>query len=98
MLLWGFAFLVAAGPAFGVQPRAAQTFTSAFARADHRVDPAARPREPGTIEIHTRARMLYFILPDGRALRYPVAVGRLGRQWYGATRIVSKRLSPAWTP
>ena len=30
--------------------------------------------------------------------RYRVGVGRAGQQWFGTTRIVSKRLWPDWTP
>src|SRR6185312_11328512 len=31
-------------------------------------------------------------------IRYPVGVGRAGKQWYGTTRIVNKALKPGWTP
>ena len=38
---------------------------------------------PGTIVIRTSERRLYLTLGDGSAIRYPVAVGRLGKQWFG---------------
>jgi hypothetical protein len=54
--------------------------------------------EPGTIVVRVSERRLYFILGEGRALRYPVGVGRSGKQWFGSTHIVSKRIRPAWSP
>lgn len=53
---------------------------------------------PGTIVVRTNERKLYLILENGQAIRYSVGVGRTGKQWFGATRIVSKRLRPAWSP
>jgi len=99
MLRWILALLLASVAAFHGRAGFAQGFASAFpAPVEQRVETYSGNAEPGTIEIHTQSRKLYFILPDGRALRYPVGVGRLGKQWYGSTRIVEKRLSPAWTP
>jgi lipoprotein-anchoring transpeptidase ErfK/SrfK len=54
--------------------------------------------EPGTIVIHTHERRLYFYLGGGRALRYPVGVGRAGMQWSGTSYINGKYLNPAWRP
>lgn len=52
----------------------------------------------GTIVIKTRERRLYLMLGDGRALRYPVGVGRAGMAWAGSTRIDGKYVRPAWAP
>jgi lipoprotein-anchoring transpeptidase ErfK/SrfK len=54
--------------------------------------------EPGTIVIKTSERRLYLVLGEGRALRYPVAVGRPGKQWAGAAYVNGKHVHPAWTP
>lgn len=54
--------------------------------------------EPGTILVRTQQRKLYYVVSRGAALRYTVGVGRAGKQWFGTTRIVTKALSPAWTP
>lgn len=54
--------------------------------------------EPGTIIIRTNERKLYYVVDRGRAVRYPVGVGRAGKQWFGTTRIETKALSPAWSP
>jgi lipoprotein-anchoring transpeptidase ErfK/SrfK len=52
----------------------------------------------GTIVVRTAERRLYYVLGDGRAIRYPVGVGRAGKQWSGVTRIDGKYLRPAWSP
>jgi lipoprotein-anchoring transpeptidase ErfK/SrfK len=53
---------------------------------------------PGTIVVKTNERRLYLILDSGRAMRYPVGVGRSGKQWAGTTRIDGKYQNPAWSP
>ena len=52
----------------------------------------------GTIVIKTNERRLYYVLGDGRAVRYPVGVGRSGKQWFGQSSITGKYLKPAWSP
>ncbi|GJD32121.1 putative L,D-transpeptidase YbiS [Methylobacterium adhaesivum] len=53
---------------------------------------------PGTVVVHTAARQLYFVNGDGTAIRYPVAVGKPGKQWTGAREIDGKYVQPAWSP
>ena len=53
---------------------------------------------PGTIVVKTNERRLYLILDDGYAMRYPVGVGKAGKQWAGVTRIDGKYRNPAWAP
>jgi lipoprotein-anchoring transpeptidase ErfK/SrfK len=57
-----------------------------------------RDGSPGTIVVRTSERRLYFVLEEGRAIRYPVGVGRVGQQWSGTSRISGKYLKPAWSP
>ena len=52
----------------------------------------------GTIVVETGERALYLVTGKGQAIKYPVGVGRSGQQWFGATRIVSKHIKPAWKP
>ena len=59
---------------------------------------AASGYAPGTIVIRTNERRLYYYLGDGKALRYPVGVGRAGMQWTGTSFINGKYLNPAWAP
>ena len=53
---------------------------------------------PGTIVVKTNERRLYLILDNGHAMRYPVGVGKSGKQWAGTTRIDGKYSNPAWSP
>jgi lipoprotein-anchoring transpeptidase ErfK/SrfK len=59
---------------------------------------AMRGGTPGTIVVRTRERRLYLVLGDGRALRYPVAVGKAGMQWTGHARVEGIYRWPAWAP
>ena len=52
----------------------------------------------GTVLVRTGERRLYYVLGDGRAVRYRVGVGRTGKQWSGRTYINGKYLKPAWSP
>ena len=53
---------------------------------------------PGTIVVRTNERRLYLVLGQGRAVVYPVGVGRAGQQWSGRAVVESKRIRPAWAP
>ena len=53
---------------------------------------------PGTVVIKTRERRLYYVVGNGRALRYPVGVGRPNKQWTGQSMISGKYIKPAWSP
>lgn len=52
----------------------------------------------GTIVIKTNERRLYYVLGGGRAVRYPVGVGRAGKSWAGSSFISRKVLRPDWAP
>ncbi len=52
----------------------------------------------GTIVISVSQRKLYLVNGDGTAIRYPVAVGKPGKQWFGTAAIDGKYVAPAWSP
>jgi lipoprotein-anchoring transpeptidase ErfK/SrfK len=52
----------------------------------------------GTVVVRTNERSLYYVLGGGKAVRYTVGVGRIGKQWTGTSMITGKHLSPAWSP
>lgn len=54
--------------------------------------------QPGTIVVRTAERRLYLVLGGGAAIRYPVAVGRPGKQWTGYAAVDGKYVEPAWSP
>ena len=71
------------------------TGSTAFARE---IVPFSTGIAPGTILIRTAERRLYFVRGDGTAMRYPIAVGKPGKQWFGEARIDGKYVKPAWAP
>ena len=54
--------------------------------------------KPGTIVISTSERRLYYVLDEGRALRYGIGVGRIGFTWKGVKTVTDKKEWPSWTP
>ncbi|MGD0639417.1 MAG: L,D-transpeptidase [Roseiarcus sp.] len=63
----------------------------------HEVDYSG-PERPGTIVIDTPNKFLFLVLPQGRAIRYGVGVGRPGFEWSGVKTITRKAEWPDWTP
>jgi lipoprotein-anchoring transpeptidase ErfK/SrfK len=54
--------------------------------------------KPGTIVIYTQDRLLYFVLPDGKAIRYGVGVGDEAFGWTGTADVARVAEWPSWTP
>ena len=52
----------------------------------------------GTVVVDTPARRLYYVMGDGRAMRYGVGVGRQGLALKGDAYIGRKAEWPSWTP
>jgi len=88
ILVW--AALAAIAGAFALAPR------PAYAHGD--VVTMSGDFQPGTIVVRTSERHLYYVLGRGAAIRYPVGVGRAGKQWSGTSQISGKYLRPAWAP
>ncbi len=53
---------------------------------------------PGTIVVVNSERKLYYILGEGRAIRYSIAVGRASEQWTGESIVTRMRENPGWSP
>jgi len=54
--------------------------------------------KPGSIVIDTRARYLYLVQENGKAIRYGIGVGRVGFTWSGIKIVSQKAEWPDWTP
>lgn len=52
--------------------------------------------QAGSIVIVTHRRELYYVLGNGRAIRYPVGVGKAGMAWHGHAWVERKLVRPAW--
>lgn len=53
---------------------------------------------PGTIIVDTPHTFLYYVLGDGKAIRYGIGVGRKGFTWSGVKKIARKTEWPDWYP
>jgi lipoprotein-anchoring transpeptidase ErfK/SrfK len=56
------------------------------------------PHDAGTVVVDADNRYLYFVLPEGRAIRYGIGVGRQGFEWNGSAEIGRKTPWPKWFP
>lgn len=54
--------------------------------------------QPGTIVISAHQRRLFYVVGNGVAISYPVAVPRRGKEWSGVTAIGAKYVNPDWSP
>lgn len=59
-------------------------------------NPTGQPA--GSVVVDTANYFLYWTLPEGRAMRYGVGLGRAGFEWSGNGHIAYKRKWPVWTP
>jgi lipoprotein-anchoring transpeptidase ErfK/SrfK len=76
-------------------PYARATIPETYRR--HIVD-YSRREAPGTVLVDTDARYLYYVLPDGKAIRYGVAVGEEAMAWSGVAKVGRLAEWPDWIP
>ena len=74
--------------------------------ADAQLDPRlqrqvvnyASNEAPGTVIIDTPHTFLYYVLGNGKAIRYGIGVGRQGFTWSGVKQVARKAEWPDWYP
>lgn len=54
--------------------------------------------QPGTIVVSFADRKLYYVLPNNRAIAYPIAGPKPGAGWSGTLSVTEKRVNPDWRP
>jgi lipoprotein-anchoring transpeptidase ErfK/SrfK len=57
-----------------------------------------RTEPRGSILVDTEARYVYFVLPEGKAIRYGAIVGEDSQAPYGVATVGRKEEWPGWTP
>src|SRR3989442_1634717 len=57
-----------------------------------------RKESPGTILVDTDARYVYYVLPNGKAIRYGAIVGEDAQAWSGVATVGRREEWPGWTP
>lgn len=92
---------------FGYQAPQAQQAPQIEEHADAAEMPARFRRQvvaysgsgaPGTVIVDTPNTYLYFVLGNGRAIRYGIGVGREGFTWSGVQQISKRAEWPDWHP
>jgi lipoprotein-anchoring transpeptidase ErfK/SrfK len=58
----------------------------------------ATPEQAGTLIVDPANYFLYLVMPEGKAMRYGVGVGREGFGWSGSAIVKRKAEWPTWTP
>jgi lipoprotein-anchoring transpeptidase ErfK/SrfK len=85
-------------PALFIASLACIVSTIGAANAHNNIVPFRSGYNAGTIVISMSQRKLYYVLDDGRAIQYPVAVAKPGKEWLGQARVQGKYFRPDWTP
>jgi lipoprotein-anchoring transpeptidase ErfK/SrfK len=57
-----------------------------------------RHEAPSTIVVDTDSKFLYYVLPNGKAIRYGITVGEDGQAWSGVAEVGRMQEWPAWVP
>src|SRR5258708_29676200 len=57
-----------------------------------------RKEQAGTVVVDTDARYLYYVMPEGKAIRYGVTVGEDAQSWSGIAKVGSMQDWPPWNP
>ena len=57
-----------------------------------------RKETAGTIVVDSDARYLYYVLPEGKAIRYGITVGEEALAWSGVAKVGNMTEWPSWTP
>jgi lipoprotein-anchoring transpeptidase ErfK/SrfK len=57
-----------------------------------------RKEAPGTILVDSDDKYLYYVLPQGKAIRYGVAVGEDAQAWSGLAKVGRMEEWPGWIP
>jgi len=57
-----------------------------------------RKEVPGTVVVDSDNKFLYYVLPNGKAVRYGIAVGEEAQAWSGIAKIGRMEEWPPWIP
>ena len=85
-------------PAYSARPSNRLMFGMFYSRIPRQTVAFAGNYAPGTIIVRHREKRLYYVLGNGQAIQYGVAVGREGAAWSGTSTVSNKREWPSWTP
>ncbi len=94
-----FAFNSPAAPQYGpVEDNDQAADAQLDPRLQRQIVNYASNEAPGTVIIDTPHTVLYFVLGNGKAIRYGIGVGRQGFTWAGVQHVAKKAEWPDWYP
>ena len=89
--------LVAAVPMDEIQPQALREAAKPkFKRGQ--IVKYSTTMAPGSIVIYSKQNVLFFVLGNGKAVKYRVATARKGFEWSGTNKVSFKTEWPDWRP
>ncbi len=91
--------LVAAVPMDEIQPKALREFAkpkSQFKRGQ--IVKYSTTMAPGSIVVYSKQNVLFYVLGNGKAVKYRVATARKGFEWSGTNKVSFKTEWPDWRP
>ena len=89
--------LVAAVPMDEIQPQALREAAKPqFKRGQ--IVKYSSTMAPGSIIVDTKQNLLFFVLSNGKAVKYHVATARKGFEWSGTNKVSFKTEWPEWRP
>ena len=89
--------LVAAVPMDEIQPKALREYAKPkFKRGQ--IVKYSTAMAPGDIVVHSKQNVLFYVLGNGKAVKYRVATARKGFEWSGTNKVSFKTEWPDWRP
>lgn len=89
--------LVAAVPMDEIQPKALrETAKPKFKRGQ--IVKYSTAMAPGSVIINTKQNVLFYVLDNGKAVKYRVGTAKKGFEWSGTNKVSSKAQWPSWRP
>lgn len=89
--------LVAAVPMDEIQPKALRESPKPkFKRGQ--IVKYSTAMSPGSVIINTKQNVLFYVLGNGKAVKYRIGTARKGFEWSGTNTVSSKKEWPDWRP
>lgn len=89
--------LVAAVPMDEIQPQVLREAAKPqFKRGQ--IVKYSTPMAPGSVIINTKQNVLFYVLGNGKAVKYPVGTAKKGFEWSGTNKVSLKKEWPDWRP
>ena len=89
--------LVAADPMDEIQPKALRETTKPKFKRGQTVK-YSTAMAPGSVIINTKQNVLFYVLGNGKAVKYRVGTAKKGFEWSGTNKVSLKKEWPDWRP